>query len=336
MKHKKIAIIGAGISGATLANRLINSGYQVTIFEKSRSTGGRQSSCRIGTDSADLGAPWYAPKTEKFSQWLMARPEVMLWRAKHRNFYGTEIDRKGVFLSTPRQSSLTQNLIKGAMLCTEAKIIRLNTDSYGIRLDKELGEIKSLFDAVIVTTPAAQAVPLLSACPQFSNLAATVKSSPSWVSVISLKGKNNIEPDILSGKHPILHRATRDSKKPGRNSWSHREIWVLEANSEWSKQHQDSDPNNIGNALIKAFSAVAEHPIEISCIKTHRWLYARHQPATTADYLWDPTSKIGICSDWLNHSGNEGAWISANALADHLLCHSNNSGRLPINHAVVS
>ena len=336
MKHKKIAIIGAGMAGATLANQLINGGYQVTIFEKSRGTGGRQSSCRIGTDSADLGAPWYAPKTKQFRQWLMERPEVALWQAKHRNFCDTEVDRKCVFLSTPRQSSLTQNLIKGAMLCTEANILRIQSDDHGVRLDKELGEIKSLFDAVIVTTPAAQAIRLLSVCPQFSNLASTTKSSPSWVSVISIKGKNNIEPDILSGNHPILHRAIRDSKKPGRNSWSRKEIWVLEANSEWSQRHRDSAPNNIGKALIKAFAAVVDQPIEISCIRTHRWLYARHQSATSADYLWDPISKIGVCADWLNNPGNEGAWLSANALANHLLCHSTNRDCLPLNHAVVS
>ena len=53
----RIAIIGAGIAGATLANRLNSSGFTVDIFEKSRGTGGRLASTRVGQLSADLGAP---------------------------------------------------------------------------------------------------------------------------------------------------------------------------------------------------------------------------------------------------------------------------------------
>lgn len=324
MRHKKVAIIGAGIAGATLANRLLRAGYHVTLFEKSRGTGGRQSSCRIGKDSVDIGAPWYEPKTVQFRQWLNSRSDVIQWKPQYHDFseplQPPSISKsKSVYLSTPRQSSLTQNMIRGAMLCTSAKIIRLRRAPQGIRLIKEDGDTGFLFDAVFVTTPAAQAVPLLSICPQFRRVATSATYTSSWVTVISLAEKSTIAPDIISGDHPVIYRAVRDSSKPGRNSWSHREVWVLEANSEWSKRYSDSNPSTIGQSLIKTFKALVKQPLTISGVKTHQWLYRHHQSATSRNYLWDPESNIGVCSDWLNNTGNEGAWISANALADQLL-----------------
>ena len=319
MKHKKIAIIGAGFAGAVLANRLLQAGYQVTIYEKSRGTGGRLSSCRLGKDSADLGAPWFEPVTDQFRQWLTTRPEVTRWHAPHSDFSGLALDSKTVYLSTPRQNSLTQNLIKGAMLCTESKITGLYQSDDGVRLHREPEGIKVAYDAVIITTPAPQAVPLLTIAPNLHTVASSTKTTPNWVAVISLKEKSGVSSDILSGPHSTLYRAVRDTAKPGRNSWSRKEIWMLEATSEWSDRHKDSDQNTVGKTLIKAFEKIIKQPVDTGSVRIHRWLYARHQAVTKEPYLWDPNSKIGVCSDWLYHQDCEGAWLSANALADHLL-----------------
>ena len=323
MKHKKIAIIGAGFAGAVLANRLLQAGYQVTIFEKSRGTGGRLSSCRIGKDSADLGAPWFEPTTDQFKQWLIARPEVTGWRAPQCDFSGSTLDPKTVYLSTPRQNSLTQSLIKGAKLCTESKITDIylggSQEHQGLHLCRESEDIKYSYDAVIITTPAPQAAPLLTMSPKLQAIASSTKTTPNWVAVISLKEKSGITSDIFSGPHTTLYRAIRDTAKPGRNSWSRKEIWMLEATSEWSDTHKNSTQNTVGRALVKAFEKVIKQPVDTSSMRVHRWLYARHQSVTKNGFLWDQDYKIGVCADWLHYQDCEGAWLSANALADHLL-----------------
>jgi monoamine oxidase len=38
---EKIAIIGAGVSGLTIGNLLLEKGYDITIFEASTQSGGR-------------------------------------------------------------------------------------------------------------------------------------------------------------------------------------------------------------------------------------------------------------------------------------------------------
>lgn len=319
MKHKRIAIIGAGFSGAVLTNRLLQAGYQVTIYDKSRGTGGRLSSCRIGKDSADLGAPWFEPTTDQFRQWLAGRPEVIRWSAPHSDFSGSALDPKTVYLATPRQNSLTQNLIKGAMLCTDSKITDLYQGNQGLCLRRELEAVKYSYDAVMITTPAPLAAPLLTMAPHLQTIASATKTTPNWVAVISLKEKSGLSSDVFSGLNNTLYRAIRDTAKPGRNSWSRKEVWVLEATSEWSERHKNSDPNTVGSALVKAFEKAINQPVDTSSMKVHRWLHARHQSVTPERYLWDADTKIGVCSDWLYQQDCEGAWISANALADHLL-----------------
>ena len=51
---KRIAIIGAGISGLTLANRL-NSTFEVVVLEKSRGIGGRMATRQAEPFAFDHG-----------------------------------------------------------------------------------------------------------------------------------------------------------------------------------------------------------------------------------------------------------------------------------------
>ena len=43
MKQKKIAIVGAGITGLSCAEQLTKAGFEVTIYDKSNHVGGRTS-----------------------------------------------------------------------------------------------------------------------------------------------------------------------------------------------------------------------------------------------------------------------------------------------------
>ena len=59
MNKNKIAIIGAGFSGISAACYLAKSGYEVTVFEKHETLGGR---CRSYTEDGfvfDMGPSWY-------------------------------------------------------------------------------------------------------------------------------------------------------------------------------------------------------------------------------------------------------------------------------------
>lgn len=53
---KKIAVIGTGISGLTCAYELQKAGFEVTVFEKEHSVGGRMATRTIGLFPFDIGA----------------------------------------------------------------------------------------------------------------------------------------------------------------------------------------------------------------------------------------------------------------------------------------
>lgn len=319
MRHQSVAVIGAGLAGATLTQRLLEVGYQVTVYEKSRGTGGRQASSGLAEATVDFGAPWFEPVSDKFRNWLEDRPEIRRFIPSHRDFTGLKLDPISVYLASPKQSTLTRNLLEGAVFCSSSRVGKVYPCPAGVTVESDSGQLLNTHQAVIITTPALQAEVLLSAIPRFAEVAKFAESIPAWVVALGLRRRARKSVELFSGKHPLLARAIRDSNKPGRSAGPFAETWLLEANPQWSEAHRDSDPKQVGADLIKAFQAIMEEPLEIAALRTHRWLYARHRSAGSEEYLWCPENRIGVCSDWLRWTGSEGAWLSANHLADKLL-----------------
>lgn len=66
---KNVAIIGAGISGLALANK-IGHIANVTIFEKSRGFGGRVATRRVDDFSFDHGAQFFKVRDPDFKEYI--------------------------------------------------------------------------------------------------------------------------------------------------------------------------------------------------------------------------------------------------------------------------
>jgi predicted NAD/FAD-dependent oxidoreductase len=336
-QNKHIAIIGAGIAGSTLAKKLMNAGCGVTIFEKSRGTGGRMASCRLDEHSADLGAPFFSPASDLFHQWLVQHSNVCDWTPATYRFNGRPGISQRHTLATPRQSAFTRELIKGATLHTSTRIGYLWPERHALQdgatnnqvlLRDDHGMRLGRYDAAIVATPAKQAIPLLEAVPRFVRQAETATSTISWVLVIKVNTKTPIMAELIEGQHPLLLRCIKDSAKPSRKSETDNEIWVIEATPEWSELNADNSPKYVLEQLKLAFLSVLNRNFDINPIITaervHRWLYSRHatqhvHQRLNVGYLWDEDSKIGACADWLESGDIEGAWTSANKLAEQII-----------------
>lgn len=317
--QEQVAIIGAGLAGATLAHCLSKAGHQVTVLEKSRGTGGRMAACRLGQHSADLGAPWFVPRSPAFTDWLQ-RQGLHQWSPTIRDFSGNPVTSRQIWLAGPRQSALTRQLLEHCNLITETRVssvwpeLENSVQRIVVRTDHD--QIIGYYDKVIVTAPAQQAVSLLDAIPRFSGIAARASTQPCWVTVISTPQSHSAA-DIYCGDHPMLQRCIRDNSKPQRDGDN--EVWVLEANSEWSQQMIDASPEDVVQALISSFREVADAGLKIDNYRSHRWLLARHSNDTELTHLWDQDTGIGACGDWLAEAGLEGSWISANSLAEQML-----------------
>ena len=64
----KLALIGGGLTGATLACELSTSGIDVLWFEKSRGLGGQCSTRRSSQGRFDHGAPYFHASSEIFQR----------------------------------------------------------------------------------------------------------------------------------------------------------------------------------------------------------------------------------------------------------------------------
>ncbi|MGI9291496.1 MAG: FAD-dependent oxidoreductase, partial [Gammaproteobacteria bacterium] len=89
----RIAIIGAGLAGLTLARELKNS-TDITVFEKSAGVGGRMATRSAPPYAFDHGAQFFIAKSaafqEEVAKWLEAGV-VDLWQARFREFEGDQV-----------------------------------------------------------------------------------------------------------------------------------------------------------------------------------------------------------------------------------------------------
>ncbi|MBV1789555.1 FAD-dependent oxidoreductase [Marinobacterium sp. D7] len=317
MRINSVAIIGSGIAGMRAAQLLKAEGYAVSVFEKSRGTGGRMASAVLGDVSVDLGCAMIDAATPEFEHWLIEQG-AQLWHPRCATLaFGDRSVRSG-WVPVPRSSSLTRRLADGVELRTETRVAVVWPDREGVLLRDDKGESLGHFDAAVVATPAPQAAILLDAIHRFRQKAEQVSTVPVWTLLISLASRPARLSDIdwLEGGDPLIGKLVRDSSKPGREG----ENWVLQATEEWSLANQDQEPSRVALELQGAFDAVVGEAQEPMQQRVHRWLYARAVPGSGREFaLWDAQSGIGACGDWLCGGSVEGAWRSANELVARIL-----------------
>lgn len=295
----RVAVIGAGLAGSLVAAGLHAVRWTVEVFDKSRGTGGRLASARLGEASMDLGAS--ALTESQFRQLCMQAPQVesCLRRWDIRSAEVTSLqactDDRCRYVPIPRFSALTRSLLSGIRLHTSVRIACVEPAvSGGWQLGDDQGRKQGRFDRVVVATPAPQALPLLQSVPWLADWAARVVYEPIWMLLLRLQqapaalgGLDWLE----HGQHPVLARVVHDSAKPDRQGAN----WVLQAQSRWSREQLESEPEEVGRHLLAAFEAICAEPVQPQAQRVHRWLYAK-AVVPLGHVQQDAT--LGICGDW--------------------------------------
>ena len=333
-----IAIIGAGMAGLSALQYLAEQGHEVTVFDKSRGSGGRMASKKIDGASWDMGAQFIrahsAAFTAQLQQWQqygwVDEWNITPWTADANGLHPSP-DNVQRYVGMPRMTGLSRSLLEpAAAFVASTRIISASREASAREwsLSSDDGKTFGPFDGLQINTPPQQAIPLLSAAPQLAAQCEEVDMLPCWTLLLTLPEAMSSAADAVFVKQGPLSWIARNNSKPGRDK---KEAWVIQASHEWSRQQVDAPREQVQQELLSAFFAALQQPQQQpDTLWLHRWLYAIPANSLTLGALSDIGQHLVVCGDWCHSPSLEGAWLSGQQAARTLLTTLPNMAEEPL------
>jgi len=338
----RVAVIGAGISGAACARVLADHGVDVTIFEKSRGAGGRMSTRRGEHGAFDHGAQYFTARDSRF----MARVEywvetgvVAPWHARFAECGATGvrlIEPPTRFVATPSMSALCAHLARDIPLRVELRVAALvrSPEGWFLSCDGRDGtrQTHGPFDAVLTTAPAPQTAQLLGPhAPALAHIATRCAMRATWSLMWASDRRVELPLDhaeVLAGAPTVgatLAWISRVSSKPGRTNDGF-DRWVLLARPEWSEERLERTPEEVAPDLAGALTQLcAASGVSLPTpthMQAHRWRFALASGESGLGSAYESANGLGIAGDWMRGTRIEDAYLSGVSLAGRFLCES--------------
>ncbi|QDS96880.1 NAD(P)/FAD-dependent oxidoreductase [Adhaeretor mobilis] len=321
-----VAVIGTGISGLTCARTLVDQGFKVTVFEKSRGVGGRMATRRAeGSLSFDHGAQYFTARDSCFRRsvdsWLhdgIVKP----WTARIVALEEGSIkkDKQGVdrFVAAPAMNAVCRLLARDLDVQFRTRVMPVKRVHNRWNLTNDREKVLGAFDSVIVSAPAAQTAQLLRDVPALANEATQAQMSGCWALMLAFQEPLNLPFDAAFVQESPVSWIARNNSKPGRGSTG--ETWVVHASPSWSEANLENAAAEIENLLLEEFwQAVALPERCPSYSEVHRWRFALPIEPLPGRCLFNDQLLVGACGDWCGGPRVEGAFLSGMAAADRVM-----------------
>lgn len=321
-----IGIIGAGMTGLTTAHHLQQAGFKVTLFEKSKSPGGRMATRRVGNGRMDHGAVYFTVRTDAFQ----ALVDDWLKEGKVQHWFGSVHPR---YVGSEGMNPLMKHYAKGLTVHLNTKITNVYYEDNQVSLTDSDGE-RHIFDLAIITAPLPQAIELL----QYSTLPVSTKQrnelekisfEPSYIGLFELKTSFQIgEHGLLDQDLPngILKIVANDQK-----GITDSPLVTVYMDGAWSKCHDhESEATILSEILSKLRKSIPDQTITITDKQLKRWRYSQaetYYPGTVAKLDYLPVYLAGDCfispQDEGARSRVESAFMSGAAAAGAVIADQN-------------
>lgn len=344
-KPLRIAVIGAGLSGASCAAALAQAGHAVQVFDKARGPGGRLATRRLNwqdaqgrhhTTALDHGAVGIGAKSAAFQAVLDDGLQAG-WLAEWRPALAPDslpLECGGrLVVAVPGMSAWCRQLLGAVAAQWSTTVTALQRSDHGWQLWLNGQLHAQQVDRVLVALPPAQAAPLLAPHrPDWARHAAVTAMQPCWTLMGVADDVDSGDAAVTAAARPapwslwqpragVLACVLRNDLRPGRQATPGQRHWVLHARAGWSRRHLERDAGWVQAQLQAALDALLGAPVHWRHAVAHRWRYALPRGAgSAADGLcwWDDALGLGVCGDFLGGTGAEGAWLSARALLQAL------------------
>ena len=321
----RFAVIGAGLAGISLVQRLKQADHDCSLFEKNSEVGGRLATRNFGDWSVDFGTQYFTARSAQFQVavdvWLeqgtVAPWHMTPWLLQGETFEPSPDDQIR-YVGLPTMSRMIEDAGKELDTYLDTRIDRLEQVAERWRLWDGDGEQYGLFDAVLLTAPLAQSMALL---PTGSKAEAVLRSAtmlPTWVYAVALQNPTSISADALFSQNGLVSWAARNSAKPQRNASY--ETWVMHFAPKWTANHLDVSEDLLRDQALRLLELLAGQDIgPLHADFSYRWLYARASGKNITIPQWDADLRLGLAGDWTIGSRLEDAWLSAQAVADRVI-----------------
>ena len=321
-----VAVIGAGLSGLVIAQRLKDVA-EVTLYEKSRGSGGRIATRRAGDFEFDHGAQFFTARTRAFREFLrplIAEGVVADWRAEF-----AELDRNGVraqrpwsaryphFVGTPSMNRVGKHLAEGLDVQLETQVERLTRHGGSWVLfdgrDNELGD----FDWVVLTAPAPQTGALATDIPALTELCGARAMRGCFALMLGFSAPLQLPWQAAMVRDADISWISVNSSKPGRKPPF---TLVVHATNAWADAHMEDGIDEVLEHLLGEASAVTGENLDAATHRqVHRWRYANIDKQSGPACFIDADARLAACGDWFVRGRIESAFTSASNLAERML-----------------
>ena len=299
----RIAVVGAGISGAACANVLAASGVAVEVFDRGRAPGGRMASPQVHGRRVDLGAAYFTVKDDDFAGLVDGWSQRGLARQWTDTFDAFGPDGHARKSGPPRWSapdglrSLVRDLLPDPTLGHEVT---------------DLADLEH--DVVVLAMPDPQAARLLGDVEDVD----WVAFEPVIAVALGYERRAWSFDAAFVNDDPDLTLIADDGSRRGDRA----PVLVAHTTSDLARRHLD-DPSGVETPVAHAVARVLGFDDPPRWTQSHRWTFAKpaesHGGAPFA--LLDGERPVGLCNDsWCPEGAPrvESAWLSGRRLGIEL------------------
>ena len=305
----KIAIVGAGVSGCNLYFNLKEKYENITIFEKSRGTGGRLSTKYINfkeeTKFIDHGAPFLVPHTDELKDFcLYLSSENIL-----KNRYDTFLPKNGM-------NKICSFLIEKEDLVTQTRITKASYENKKWILEDENQNKYDDFDILLLTIPAIQILEMdIKLEEEIKSQLQEVKYDSVFTLILHSNDEIKLNENILY-ENEIVKDVIDNSKKYYYKDFS---SYVIHSSSEFANQNNNKSKEEIFEIFKENINDKSLNEISVFKTVPHLWKYGFAKTSLDIPYYFDENCKLGICGDYFHLNNVEGSYLSSSILADKLM-----------------
>ncbi len=322
----RIAIIGAGMSGLTLAHYL-SPFANVTLFEQMPEVGGRLASRQHDPYSFDYGAQFFVAKTKDFKQFLkpfIHQGVLRPWYARFQEiseqlpaYHTTWHDRYPHYVGIPNMTHWMRTMAENQHIKLTHTIMSLHHDQHWFLSDQHHQQ-HGPFDWVVITCPPQPMMRLLNTCPKHpfpDHHAPTMDACFSLM--LGLKKPWLLPFDAALVHHPMISWISVNSHKPGHNQQAM--ALLVHTSNRWANQHLHDDPVAISQQLMHELTPILGQHLDTDYRDLHIWQEANLPKQKTHQQWCNPQQQIACIGDWCYQGRVESAFTHAHQLAKYMI-----------------